>query len=306
MKTSYLKHLVFFFFILNSLRVYSQGCSDAGFCTINAINPTTNHNDTAIVKNNYFKTGFSLGSAQFGVTVLTPYIEYDYTVSNKLLFSTKITYGLRTGKLATTADLSDVFLSLSYRVKQNWATVVGIKAPFNDGNLTKNRSDLPMSYQTSLGTVDFILGLSYQKNNFSASVGSQIPLTQNSNQFLPENFNDDVLDERYVSTYNYKRMSDVLLRLTYHHQFKNEKLKLIGGVLPIYHLANDKYTNPNGESLEIKNSQGLTLNLNAILQYQVGINQVLEFSTGAPVIARKSRPDGLSQFAIGIQYGIKF
>ena len=296
---------IFVMFIL-TIKSYSQGCSDAGFCTINAINPTTNQKDTSATKNNYLKTGFSIGSAQYGVTVLTPYLEYDHAINEKLLFSTKITYGLRTGKLTATADLSDVFLSASYKITKNWAVIKGIKAPFNSGNSTKNGLDLPMSYQTSLGTIDFISGVSFQKNNLSASIGAQIPLTQNSNQFLPENFSEDVLDERYISTYNFKRMPDVLLRFTYHHQFKNEKLKLIGGVLPIYHLANDKYTNQKGESLEIKYSQGLTLNLNAILQYNMGKNQVLEFSTGAPVIARKSRPDGLSQFAIGIQYGIKF
>lgn len=291
--------------LLFNIKSYSQGCSDAGFCTINALNPTTNK-DTITVKNNYLKTGFSLGSAQYGVTVLTPYLEYDYALNEKLLFSTKITYGIRTGKLATSTDLSDVFLSVSYRINKNWAVIKGIKAPFNAGNLSKNGNDLPMSYQTSLGTVDFICGLSYQKKSVSASIGSQIPLTQNNNQFLPENFSENVLDEKYISTYNFKRMPDVLLRFTYHHHFKNEKLKLIGGILPIYHLANDKFTNQKGETQEIKKSQGLTLNLNAILQYKITQNQILELSTGAPVIARKSRPDGLSQFAIGIQYGIKF
>lgn len=301
----FVKHIISAVFVFSTLIGFSQGCSDAGFCTINALNPTTNK-DTVTVKNNYLKMGFSFGSAQYGVSVLTPYLEYDYALNEKLLFSTKLIYGVRTGKLATTTDLSDIFLSVSYRIGKNWVVIKGIKAPFNSSNLVKKSNDLPMSYQTSLGTVDFICGLSYQKNNMSASVGSQIPLIQNNNKFLIENFGEDGIDERYISTNNFKRMPDILLRFTYHHKFKNEKLKLIGGVLPIYHLANDTYSNKSNETIEIKNSQGLTLNLNTILQYQVAINQLLEFSTGAPVIARKSRPDGLSQFAIGIQYGIKF
>jgi len=35
-------------------------------------------------------------------------------------------------------------------------------------------------------------------------------------------------------------------------------------------------------------------------------NQLVELTVGAPVVSRKVRPDGLSQFAVGIEYGISF
>ena len=66
---------------------YTQGCSDAGFCTINAINPTSNI-DTIASTSNYFKTGVSFGSSQYNVSVFNSYLEYDYNVSQKVMFST--------------------------------------------------------------------------------------------------------------------------------------------------------------------------------------------------------------------------
>ena len=295
--------LILFVVLVIPEGVFAQGCSDAGFCTVSTINPSSNL-DTINQEKSYFKTGLTVGSSQYNVTAINPYLEYDFSIHKKVILSTKGVYSIRTGPVVTTNSLSDLFFSLNYRISTHFSTVVAVKVPLNKADFSEHNRDLPMSYQTSLGTTDFIYGISFSRNNFFASLGTQIPLTQNSNQFLIEEYVGE-LNLNYLSTNNFKRQPDVLLRLNYQSKWNNN-LKLIYGILPIFHIANDKYTNSLNERKEIRNSKGLTLNLNSILQYQLNQKNVVEFSVGIPIISRKSRPDGLPQFAVGIQYGIKF
>jgi hypothetical protein len=58
--------------------------------------------------------------------------------------------------------------------------------------------------------------------------------------------------------------------------------------------------------MALSGSQGLTLNLNAVLKSYISPTQSLEFNVGAPAAARSVRPDGLSKFAVGIGYSISF
>ena len=77
-------------------------------------------------------------------------------------------------------------------------------------------------------------------------------------------------------------------------------------LLPIYHLKNDEYTNAEKKIVEIKNSKGLTLNTNVFVNYRINNKSAIEISTGFPLIARKVRPEGLSQFAITIEFIKRF
>jgi hypothetical protein len=162
-----------------------------------------------------------------------------------------------------------------------------------------------MNYQTSLGTLDLLLGVGYRIKRFSFTAGYQQPLAQNNNQFLATDYPDDTPEYKYYSTRNYHRAADVLLRFSV-IAVQSKKIALIAGILPIYHLGNDTYQDSNGTRITITGSQGLTLNINAIFQYQITSAHVLELTAGAPVVARKVRPDGLSEFAISLEYKISF
>jgi len=58
--------------------------------------------------------------------------------------------------------------------------------------------------------------------------------------------------------------------------------------------------------LVITDSKGLTLNTNIITNYKISSKTTFELTSGFPVIARKVRPDGLSQFAVTIELIKKF
>ena len=81
---------------------------------------------------------------------------------------------------------------------------------------------------------------------------------------------------------------------------------LISSILPIYHIGDDSFVNKQNETQDIIGSKGLTLNLNIFYQYKFSDSRTIEFSVGAPVVSREVRPDGLSQFALGVEYSITF
>jgi hypothetical protein len=58
---------------------------------------------------------------------------------------------------------------------------------------------------------------------------------------------------------------------------------------------------------EIKGSQGLTLNGNAYIDYEINSKNIIQLNLGMPFIVRDSRPDGLTRsFIANIEYRVKF
>jgi hypothetical protein len=162
-----------------------------------------------------------------------------------------------------------------------------------------------MNYQTSLGTVDLLLGMGYTYKRFSVMAGFQQPVTQNGNQFFAGGYTEDAPEYKYYSTRNYHRAADVMLRVSY-MAVQSKRVSLLTSVLPIYHVQNDTYEEPGGEQMTLSGSQGLTLNLNVVLKYYITPSQSLELNLGAPAAARSVRPDGLSKFAVGVGYSVSF
>jgi hypothetical protein len=57
----------------------------------------------------------------------------------------------------------------------------------------------------------------------------------------------------------------------------------------------------------IQGSAGLTLNLNAFLDYNITEKSGIQFSAGMPLLVRETRPDGLTRsFIASLEYKISF
>ena len=95
--------------------VNAQGCSDAGFCSINGVNPSS-HLDSSKTLKNQLQIGITSGLAQFGVFISSPYLQYDVQASEELILSAKINYTLTNGSLTSNNGFSDVFLSINYNI----------------------------------------------------------------------------------------------------------------------------------------------------------------------------------------------
>jgi hypothetical protein len=207
------------------------------------------------------------------------------------------------GSEVQTGNIGDIYITNGYSFFKDFNATLGLKLPLTDGNLTKDKNILPLDHQSSLGTVDLILGASYKIKNVQVALGYQQPLSQNRNQFSSENIIGTF--ENYQTTRNYKRAGDVMLRVSYPFEFN--KFKITPSVLPIYHLSNDLYTDATNVEREISGSQGLTVNGNVYFDYKLNNNNAFQFNFGMPFVTRTARPDGLTRSWIAtLEYAFSF
>ncbi|MBN8826867.1 MULTISPECIES: hypothetical protein [unclassified Spirosoma] len=282
------------FGLLTQSAVQAQGCSDAGFCTIGALKQ---HAQADSAKQRVTLL-LPLGLGDQSVLVFTPGLQYDRIFSARWAIQAKLTANYASGDLGSVTGLGDVFLSgtYSFPAKARWRTglTLGAKLPLSNANLKVNGNPLPMQYQSSLGTVDLIMGLSVNSSRWQLSAGWQQPLTgSNANMFLP---GSDTRPEAraYPPSNQFNRKADVLGRAAY-TLLNQSRLNLNIGLLGIYHLGQDTYNDQNSRSLAITGSEGLTLNATVAGWYNLSTKIRLGFTVGMPLIVREVRPDGLTR-----------
>lgn len=273
--------------------VYAQGCSDAGFCTLHPLRPTNQVDSSINQVKNQVAMGLGFGEGHYGIYVTTPYVEYSRSLNQRWLLNAKLGYLFANGDVKNNG-FSDVYLNASYSFGKTLKGTLGLKIPLSNGNQMQDDKSLPMNYQTSLGTLDLVWGLSvYPIKHLGITVAMQQPLTQNNNQ--------------YPTTNKFHRQGDVLVRGTYQIVVVKSKLEATFGLLPIYHLKEDTYLNEAGNRVSIEGSEGLTLNGNLFLLYHLDERQSFELSGGKPFITRKAQPDGLARnYVLGLEYKFSF
>lgn len=283
---------------------YGQGCSDAGFCTINSFKPATA--DSAAFFNNQFKLGAFLGQADYNITAYGTFLEYHANLNKQFGLDLKLTSLAQTGNDLAVAGLADMFVNLNYKTSEKLTLTLGTKIPFSRANRTYNGLPLPMDYQASLGTFDLIFGVGYKIRRLQLVAAIQQPLTQNENEFFGKNYPIQSILRTFQSTNRFERSGDILLRVSYPLKIA-PKLTLTPGILPIYHLANDKFTDESNVRKEILGSKGLTLNGNAYLDYAINRKNMIQLNLGVPFVVRDARPDGLTRsLVLNFEYAVKF
>jgi hypothetical protein len=288
----------------------SQGCSDAGVCTINSFknNPDEPRLDSG--KSQSITAGFFYGQGLRKTNVYTSFVEYNRKLNTHLSLSLKMTFAAINGELGNNTNLSDLFISAAYLInpveKAKSSLVLGLKIPLNHANAQAGGNALPMVYQSSLGTYDLIAGYNLMYKSLGVSLGYQQPIfNANYNQFLP--YSSDSRTMEYLSTNDYRRKADLLARITYHIPIIKHRFVVRPGLLPIYHLANDSYADSAGQRISIHGSQGLTLNGTADIDFNFSKNHSIELTAARPLIARKAIPDGLLRHILmGLTYRGKF
>jgi len=296
--------LTIILFTIGASYSYGQGCSDAGFCTINSFKPNTT--DSTEVLHNQFKIGGFYGTADNSIFVYGSYLEYNRQLTKKFGLDAKLTTIAQNGNGIAAFGLSDIFVNANFKASEKVKLTLGAKIPLSNAGKTNNNLPLPMDYQASLGTFDIIFGIGYEIKKIKFIAAIQQPLTQNDNQFIATNHPIDSELRTFQSTNKFERSGDVLLRVSYPINITS-KLKFTPSILPIYHLTNDKYTDEFNVKQEIKGSQGLTLNGNGYLDYEINSKSVIQLNLGMPFIVRDARPDGLTRsFIANIEYRIKF
>lgn len=293
-----------FLLLLQCNYLFAQGCSDAGFCTVNSFQP--NNNDSIKTYQNQIKTGVFFGKADNSISVFGNYVEYNRQIGEKFGVDAKLTTLAQNGNDVSAFGLSDLFLNANYKANEKLKFTLGAKIPLSDAGNSKNNIPLPMDYQSSLGTLDLIVGVGYEIKKIQLVAALQQPLTQNENQFLASQYPASSALRGFLSTNKFQRSGDVLMRVSYPLMI-HPKIRLTPSILPIYHLNNDRFTNQNNVELEINNSKGLTLNGNVYVDYEIDQRNGLQLNLGVPFLVRKSRPDGLTRsFIANLEYRVKF
>ena len=290
---------VFSLFSFASQRVYAQGCSDAGFCTIGSLNA---QKEDSIELGHKISFLLPLGIGDESVFVFTPAIQYDHQLSERWAIQAKITANYSDGNLGNAFGLGDLFFSGLYTIKSkkkmghvnyHWH-----ETPNELWKTMKSEGrSLPMQYQSSLGTIDMISGISIGDNSWQFAIGWQQPLSgANGNNFLHEDWQDTPKAEKYPPSNGLNRKGDVLLRTAYTIPLK-KIFSFTPGLLAIYHLDDDTYIDANvsNNPISITGSRGLTLNMTLAGSWTLSNKLVLGFSAGAPLVFRDVRPDGLTR-----------
>lgn len=304
MKKLKLVFLTIAMYCLGTTYIHAQGCSDAGFCTVNSFKP--HGTDSTKSLRNQFKVGAFFGNADNSISVYGTYLEYNRQLNKNIGLDAKITSLAQNGNGISEFGLSDIFLNANYSAAEKLKFTIGAKIPLANANKTYNNLPLPMDYQASLGTFDLIFGVGYEIKKIQFVAAIQQPLTQNKNQFLAINNPVNSEFRKFQSTNNFDRGGDVLLRISYPVNI-NSKLNLTPSILPIYHLRNDKYINEFNVEREIYGSKGLTLNGNVYLDYAINSKNIIQLNVGIPFAVRDARPDGLTRsFVANLEYRIRF
>jgi hypothetical protein len=304
MRNTNLKALIATLSIFFAAHAYSQGCSDAGFCTLTGFKPASPTAPGSF--KNWFKAGFSYGKADHSISVFGTYLEWGRQVNSKVAINARLTALSQSGNDISVFAPSDVFLSSDYKINNSTGFTAGIKIPLNSGNRARNGLSLPLDYQSSIGTLDLIIGMAHDIKRLRLTAALQQPITQNKNRFMASDHPSSSALSTFQSTNKFKRAGDILLRVSYPLK-AGTRLTITPALLPIYHLSNDKFTDMDGVEKEIEGSNGLTLNGNIFLDYMISNRNTLQLSYGSPLTSRDIRPDGLTRsFVINLEYKISF
>lgn len=289
------------FYLLSIAMVWGQGCSDAGFCTMGAMKPDQPFNKRVSVKLRSMELSFYRGTTTLTPIVYVATADMNFSLTRKSSFQLKLPYQMVTGRLADTEGLGDISLCYTRNVytsdQFDLNFSVGGKIPSNKSDKSVDGFPLPMYYQTSLGTYDFITGLSLINRKWLLATGIQIPLNENSNQFLwgawEGSSEDPVYIEKYARAKELRRGTDVMLRVERNFRFSKFNISL--GLLPIYRIANDEFTSPAGTRTKPAGAQGLALSGIATVGYHFDVRSGVKLLVGHKIVQRDENPDGLTR-----------
>jgi hypothetical protein len=303
---------------LFAVHAHAQGCSDAGFCTMGAMKPDQPFNKKIQLKLRSMEVSFYRGTTTTTPVVYVATADASFSLNSKTSFQLKLPYQtIQSGNLGTTGGLGDISLCFTRNVftseKYDISISLGGKIPSNNSNKKAGTEfdelPLPMYYQTSLGTFDAISGISLITPKWLFATGIQIPLNQNKNQFLWDEWFEVYPDPNYIKTYSQskelKRGIDVMLRAERNFRFSQFNFSL--GLLPIYRITNDEITNDLNARVKPDGAKGLALSGLATAGYNFNVRNSVRLLVGHKIVQREKNPDGLTRELITtVSYNYRF
>ncbi|NOT76546.1 MAG: hypothetical protein HOP08_16580 [Cyclobacteriaceae bacterium] len=305
--------------ILFSITAFSQGCSDAGFCTMGAMKPDQSFNKKIKFKLNNMDLSFYRGTTTLTPVIYVATLDMNFSIFNKTTLQVKLPFQHVEGRLATTSSVSDISICFTRNVISNdrfdLNVSFGGKIPTNNSDFSTSEGNaLPMYYQTSLGTYDLIAGVSLINRKWLLATGIQVPLNSNNNQFDWHRWVDNDPDEldyiqKYANATELRRGIDVMIRVE--RNFRFNRLNFSLGVLPIYRITADKITNFAGQrtSFDAAGNEAIGLAMSGIgtVGYSFNVRSSIKLLLGHKITQRQFSPDGLTrEFVSSFTYSYRF
>ncbi|NOY51308.1 MAG: hypothetical protein GXO88_12220 [Chlorobi bacterium] len=293
--------ILFLSALLSAQLIFSQGCSDAGACSVESLNfddgETKGHSR---LKLNVEQT---LGSGEKLIFISQTTAGIQYRILKATLLEMRIPFIYTNGNLGHTSGVGDLILSVNHRLasfgESNWSIIAGGRIKSNNADKSFNNSPLPMAYQTSLGTYDIILGSFYSIPKWDFYAAYQHPFGRNQNSYLVNNATlPDNL--RYYESNKLKRGDDLYFRTRRFLELRNHNSFIINALL-IYRLQEDEIYK-NDLNIQLPGSKGLTFNIGLSYSKKLKNQRKLEYSLAFPIIDKNYRADGLTRnIVLGIR-----
>ncbi|MEM6829354.1 MAG: hypothetical protein AAGA66_09105 [Bacteroidota bacterium] len=302
---------------------YSQGCSDAGFCTMGAMRPDQNYSKRVNLKLRSLEVNFYRGTSLVTPVIYAATVDFNVAINDRNSLQIKLPYMYIEGSLGENHGVGDISLSYTKNIKTSgrWSVngTIGAKIPTNDANakvtseFTNNApAPLHMYYQTSLGSFDAIAGVSIINEKWLLATGIQAALTENGNEFRWAGF-PSFPDQEYVRKYDpgvhLKRGTDIMFRVERSFKFTNFNFTL--GALPIYRITKDNVLHINDEGVEtrvdLEGTTGLALSVIGSFGYHFNVKNSIKIIQGVKLTDRPVNPDGLTRNEVtSVSYIYKF
>lgn len=316
MKKFVLLNYIFCFLSIQS--IFAQGTGDSNVSLYGNIAPNLRENE------DYFSisTLVRYDQGKNDVTSIAPMFKLDTNVNEQLDFQLWITSKHASGDLTNGFSLGDVGFIGAYHLtdtflddKKDQSIDFGLIMSLSGGKKLKIDSPTgsyytyPMEYQSSLGTVDLIVGYTFKLENINLSAGFQQSVTsKNQNNFYPSYFGLGDYNENYPSSNEMKRAGNLYTRIGYSlfgqsGTFNKTTTSMLNiGLTGFYKITNDKVFNksvlvgyPETGYYEVKGTSGLALN--GVIQgnYELNNNAEIVLYGGIPLVQRKENIDGLER-----------
>lgn len=267
---------IIFVFIGNFILTKSQ-CSDAGVCSIgghvidkeskNLFNISASYKFGSSGKDDDVKFhSFQLGAF--------------YNILEKTSLQFAIPYNIQSGPLGEVNGVGDLLISVTQNLfsneKSSLRASIGTKLATGDDN----KDNLPMAYQSGLGTNDFIFAVNYLYDNIGLGVGYQLAVGRNENII------------------KLKRGDDLLFQASYSFLF--DKFSITPQLLFIKRLSKSnklivEAMAPMGVYIDVANSDQSQANLLTNVQYQINSSYYVFADFAIPFIKREINVDGLTR-----------
>lgn len=286
--------IVFISFLFIGSHSWSQGCNDAGLCSLGDLDgqglTRGNKYDTQL---SYF---FSLGEKQALINTVQFEQRFRFFENKGQLFI-QLPFHYIAGDLGQTYGIGDISLGFNYtylRKKDLSASfLLAAKLPPNDANKTIDGKGAPMVYQTSLGVYSLALGANVFYGKWQLGAGYLKAFGSNDNYFNHEDWPGNDHAEEYTDMKDLKRGDDAMLRVS--RFFFTKKNRFNAGLLALYRVQKDQITKMNEEVVALDNSDGLTLNINLGWQKVLKNKDAITLTVAAPLITKEVRVDGLTK-----------